>query len=210
MLKTKPIETFEYKPDVSPKWQNITLENATDEQIDELINEIAEQKNGINLNVPFTMQGVGEFFDLFKCQNCGYCCHDAKDMGIVLLPAEVEKLAIMKGMSKRQFKDDCTIIDNDRRLMKYPCVFYDKKCTIYEDRPQACRLFPLNVTQTAKNFNPMMDGVALMIAHSGCPEGRRLAGEILKVVASKHTVDKQSLTKHWEHARKEQTGLRVY
>lgn len=100
--------------------------------------------------------------------------------GIRILPEEIERLASIMMVSKRQFKDRWTFIGYgseypnqcSRRLMRYPCPFYDThlhSCTIYTVRPLVCCAYPLGSEEE-------------VAVSSACPEARRLATLILKVV----------------------------
>lgn len=92
------------------------------------------------------------FHSEFHCARCGNCCQGRKDYpkdsGIALQAEEVLILATLKGLSKHQFKDRYTFSRNGRRLMYYPCCFYDNGCRIYKNRPVVCRLFPLGPPET--------------------------------------------------------------
>lgn len=77
------------------------------------------------------------------CTTCANCC---KTLQIVVDNADIRRLAAIKGMSFREFsrKHVREAPDKTKHLASTPCMFLgaDNRCTIYEDRPQACRDFP--------------------------------------------------------------------
>ena len=102
-----------------------------------------------NMVTTETIQNVDYFLKHFNCQRCGKCCTEGK--GVALLSSEIRRLKeiipIETGISWSQFKDEHTYTMNGWRLLKFPCALYiDNKCSIYNNRPTACRLYPLGVT----------------------------------------------------------------
>ncbi len=78
----------------------------------------------------------------FKCLRCGWCC--TKMEAVVVKPPMVQFMAQHLDMSLEEFKDTYTFTRDDNTLVRQPCPFYDGKgCKIYENRPQACRDFPI-------------------------------------------------------------------
>lgn len=81
----------------------------------------------------------------FACENCGNCCTQCSN--ITVTRQDITRLAeYFKKSEKVVFKRHCKlykdmiVFKNDR-----PCKFYDlknKRCKIYEARPQACRDHP--------------------------------------------------------------------
>ena len=77
------------------------------------------------------------------CTTCAACCRDN------LLPLnedEIIRLAVRLGLDRATFeqrhlvKDD---LDHQPALDAQPCPFLlDNRCTIYDDRPEACRGYP--------------------------------------------------------------------
>ena len=83
----------------------------------------------------------------------GDCCGD---VNIVLMPYDVLRLKNRLGMTSTGFLDEHTILpfSKDQRLPapllrmrdneKKSCPFLDEQgCTVYEDRPWACRMYPI-------------------------------------------------------------------
>jgi len=84
---------------------------------------------------------VSDFKENFKCERCGKCCEEG--VGVALWPHEFHRL---KKLDKNIYKH-ITFINNWHAL-KLPCVFYNRKkhkCKIYDQRPIACRMFPLEI-----------------------------------------------------------------
>jgi len=76
----------------------------------------------------------------WECQRCGFCC---EVLQIKLLKEEEKKL-------REKYGDVVTYIDGEpflKRKSDGTCIFLERKdnvavCTIYEDRPLACRIYP--------------------------------------------------------------------
>lgn len=77
------------------------------------------------------------------CQLCGHCC---KGLKIIVDEEDIFRLAVKFGKDSysfrrkhvSQFKDDHSLY-----FTKTPCVFLaENSCTVYDDRPTACRDFP--------------------------------------------------------------------
>jgi len=71
-----------------------------------------------------------------KCKMCGKCCH--------------QQITIFEGEKILNFASDVIKEEGeDKRVLgenKKPCPFLDEcesKCTIYEDRPMVCRVYPI-------------------------------------------------------------------
>ena len=81
----------------------------------------------------------------FACTRCGGCCRGAGTVQVS--DAEVRGLARRLEMPDREFRAAYT---RELRGGKFSlrekrnkdCVFYDRGCTVYEDRPRQCRTWP--------------------------------------------------------------------
>ncbi|MEM2907171.1 MAG: YkgJ family cysteine cluster protein [Candidatus Odinarchaeota archaeon] len=92
----------------------------------------------------------------FTCQKCGKCC----GAEVIVSYADVYRLmedekireTMLKEHQPRHAKGN--IVYSTNSLMglkeKYPCCFLkDSKCSIYELRPQICRIFPFIILPEA-------------------------------------------------------------
>jgi len=89
----------------------------------------------------------------FQCQQCGKCCEMSKD--IDYLPEYGDKF----------------------KIKKYPCEHYNKnmhKCNRYDDRPYACKAYPMFPLKYPVNT----PGCVVIELHGICPESRRIAKAI--------------------------------
>ncbi|MHA1270811.1 MAG: YkgJ family cysteine cluster protein [Candidatus Helarchaeota archaeon] len=94
----------------------------------------------------------------FKCLRCGDCCHVKyleTDSGYI--PIYLDELNNIKKIAKDmninvEFRPDFVYADIIKKrliitayamILKEKCVFYDKKCRIYENRPITCKAFPI-------------------------------------------------------------------
>ncbi len=121
------------------------------------MNEFANLKESILKEYPrFTLDDQFQF----SC-HCGLKCFNSccADVNIFLTPYDVLRMRKRLGISSEEFIDEYTILPIDRN-QKYPvvqlkmedtddkrCPFVDmeKGCTIYEDRPWACRMYPVGM-----------------------------------------------------------------
>ena len=76
------------------------------------------------------------------CSNCGVCCTETE---MLLCKKDIKRLE-KKGFCQKQFVN---FDKNGYALLKNRggyCIFYDLKnrqCSIYEDRPSGCRVYPV-------------------------------------------------------------------
>jgi uncharacterized protein len=79
------------------------------------------------------------------CTTCANCC---KTMQVVVDDKDIKRLADRLGMTTRAFSKKHVKIEDvpfrSKVISTQPCPFLgeDNRCTVYEDRPQACRDFP--------------------------------------------------------------------
>jgi Fe-S-cluster containining protein len=98
-----------------------------------------------------------------KCFNS--CC---ADVNIFLTPYDVLRLKNRLGISSQEFLDRYTFFPIDKNL-QYPvlvlklqddenknCHFVDREkgCTVYEDRPWACRMYPVGLASPKEGEKP--------------------------------------------------------
>ncbi len=76
------------------------------------------------------------------CRVCAACC---RENCIPLSEEEIERLAGHMKMNPAEFQDQYMTTDPDGEpaLQATPCPFlHENLCSIYEDRPEACRGYP--------------------------------------------------------------------
>ncbi len=82
-------------------------------------------------------------FEKIDCLECANCC---KTTGPLLLQKDVERLAKSNKMKPSEFTIKYLQIDEDQDLIfkNMPCPFLqnDNCCSVYNDRPNACREYP--------------------------------------------------------------------
>lgn len=92
-----------------------------------------------------------ETFAKTDCLKCANCC---KTTGPLFTQKDIERLAKRMKLRPAQFVDKYLRIDedNDYVLQSVPCPFLgsDNYCSVYEDRPKACREYPH--TDRAKQY----------------------------------------------------------
>lgn len=82
-------------------------------------------------------------FEKTDCLSCANCC---KTTGPLFTDKDVERISKYVRQKPQQFIENYLRIDeeNDYVLQSVPCAFlgHDNYCSIYEQRPKACREFP--------------------------------------------------------------------
>ena len=77
------------------------------------------------------------------CLTCGNCC---RTLQIVVDDKDIRRLSARLKLSLRDFTQKYVAVAEDRvkHFIHTPCAFLgdDNRCSVYEDRPQACRDFP--------------------------------------------------------------------
>lgn len=86
------------------------------------------------------LKSVASGIDCTKCANC------CRSTSTGLLPDEIERLAVRLGLSIQEFEDKYITtgdFHNEKMIAEIPCPFLnDCTCTVYEDRPSACKEYP--------------------------------------------------------------------
>jgi Fe-S-cluster containining protein len=84
-----------------------------------------------------------EAFEKIDCLECANCC---KTTSPIFYEKDIERAAKRVNLKPGQFIDKYLHVDEDRDyvLNTAPCPFLDAEnyCTIYTDRPAACREYP--------------------------------------------------------------------
>jgi Fe-S-cluster containining protein len=84
-----------------------------------------------------------EVFEEINCLDCANCC---KTTSPIFYENDIERLAKNLKMKPGDFAQKYLRVDedNDYVLQTAPCPFLDSEnyCTVYEDRPKACREYP--------------------------------------------------------------------
>ena len=84
-----------------------------------------------------------EVFEEIDCLSCANCC---KTTSPIFYQTDIERVAKSLRMKPRDFVEKYLRIDEDKDyvLKSSPCPFLDAEnyCSVYEDRPKACREYP--------------------------------------------------------------------
>lgn len=187
--------------EILERWESVDIASMSDSEIEEMIEDIYRAKSNINLPIPFKSETVAKLFKMFHCQGCGECCVGGGD-GVFLNPEDIERLSTGMQISKRRFKDKFTFVTEGKRLLHFPCPFYDSNshsCIVYQLRPSVCQLFPFlqsEKTMIAKRPYPSTNGERIVTVSTLCPEGRRIACQFIKIesdfLASSKKLDKSN------------------
>ena len=84
-----------------------------------------------------------EVFEEINCLDCANCC---KTLGPRITIKDIEKLSSYLKMKQSDFVDKYLRIDEDKDFVfkNMPCPFLmpDNYCSVYPERPKACREYP--------------------------------------------------------------------
>ena len=104
-------------------------------------------------------------WDQIDCTACAHCCRTRE---IVVDDADIERLSQCLDITTGYFNSRYVQVARDRtkHFKSQPCPFLgtNNHCTVYEDRPQACRDFPY---LREKNFRSR--ALVMMENTSECP-----------------------------------------
>jgi hypothetical protein len=118
----------------------------------------------------------------FACHPGVSCFNDCcRDVNIFLTPYDVIRLKNRLGISSQEFLDEHTLLPFDKGL-NYPVVLLqmneeDQKrcpfvaeegCTVYEDRPWACRMYPLGLASPKEGNEDVPDEFHFLLKESVC------------------------------------------
>ncbi|MGL5786134.1 MAG: YkgJ family cysteine cluster protein [Bacteroidales bacterium] len=84
-----------------------------------------------------------EVFDEINCLECANCC---RSLGPRITDRDIEKIALATRMKPHEVINRYLRIDEDKdyvfKTMPCPFLMDDNYCSIYENRPKACREYP--------------------------------------------------------------------
>ena len=147
-----------------------------EEQVDKLAQKMAEEERVIPL--PIELDSGNAFLPLvslllsqISCDNCDTnCCKSNPvtfEQGIPLMLPEYHKLSTL--YSKDNFR-----IGKESFIIPLPCAFLKgNHCSIYDNRPFICALFPFQV-------GGKINGKRVMSVASSCPSGYSIAKSVNK------------------------------
>ncbi len=117
------------------KAQQKTVENK------KLIKKI-KQNRKINLDALF-YSAHENVFNHINCLDCANCC---RSLGPRITNKDIERLSKQLNIKPSTFTEKYLLIDedNDYVFKTMPCPFLlpDNYCSVYEQRPKACREYP--------------------------------------------------------------------
>ncbi len=97
-----------------------------------------------------------EVFDKIDCLQCANCC---KTTGPLFTEKDIERISKLIRLKAADFEEKFLRVDedNDKVLQSLPCHFLnsDNTCSIYDDRPKACREFPHTDRKKVWQINPL-------------------------------------------------------
>lgn len=141
-------------------------------EIENLKEAILKEYPRLNLNSEFT----------FRCHP-GVACFNAccADVNIFLTPYDIIRLKTRLGITSEQFLKKYTIAPFDVNLKfpilmlkmdeteKKPCPFVTQDgCGVYEDRPWACRMYPLGLASPSENSQELDKEFYFLLEESIC------------------------------------------
>ena len=121
------------------------------------INKLSEQDSRV-LDTLF----VSETQEVFKNTDCLTCANCCKNYSPIIEPEEIPMLCKAIGIESSQLFQDYVEMDEDGDFVfkSQPCPLLnldDNKCSIYENRPQACREYPHTNMKEMKNHLDLLE-----------------------------------------------------
>lgn len=111
-----------------------------------------QQHKGKRLDV-FAAELHEKVFQQIDCLDCAGCC---SGLPPIVNATDAARISKKIGLSVSEFERDFLTIDEDEDpvLKTTPCPFLleDKKCSIYEFRPKACREYPHTDVNFSQNL----------------------------------------------------------
>ena len=141
-------------------------------EIENLKNEILKQYPRLDKDATF----------YFRCHPGVSCFNDCcGDVNIFLTPYDIIRLKNRLGMTSTEFLKEYTILPFDQNL-KYPVVMLqmgsdEKKkcpfvkeagCSVYEDRPWACRMYPLGLASPGESSDELEEEFYFLLKEDVC------------------------------------------
>lgn len=116
-----------------------------------------------------------------KCSKCAKCCHDTQ---MLLSMRDIERLE-RRGFKREEFAVKLPSGVYQLRNVNGACFFLkDGLCSVYEDRPEGCRYYPVVLSEDGKKcirdeLCPNSHTVTRRELREICPKLRRLYKEIV-------------------------------
>jgi len=121
--------------------ENIKLEKLPEKELKATIKKI-KQKVPKNLDETF-QDWHDEVFEKIDCLECANCCNTTSPM---FFEKDIERLSSHFKLRPADFIERYLFLDSDGiwALKSSPCPFLgqDNYCSVYDQRPKACREFP--------------------------------------------------------------------
>lgn len=119
--------------------QHINWAKSNKKQIDKLFKRLSTKKEADRM----INEQHDQIFEEIDCLKCANCC---KTTGPLLTNKDIARVSSRLKMNENDFIKEYLRIDEDQDFVfkTMPCPFLgsDNYCSIYEDRPKACREFP--------------------------------------------------------------------
>jgi Fe-S-cluster containining protein len=150
--------------DISNKLSHLMSPEEFTAELDRMMAYLRDNDMVASIPMKPTKQGVDAFFAIFKCQQCGACCHKMPDSCtyqyvFFSIPEYHNIKHLLTRADKKKF-----IPAKGGFNQAYPCTFYNenqKQCGVYERRPLVCRMYPLSANANNKvslNINTFCPG----------------------------------------------------
>lgn len=140
--------------------------------------------NSLGTQVSAELDGLflkahGAVFETFNCLTCANCC---RNYSPIIEPEEIGKLSETIGITAAELFEHYVEMDEDGDFVfkRQPCPMLNlenNKCSIYDDRPKACREYPHTNMKGIKNhFDLLEKNVEI------CPAAEEIVSRVLKQI----------------------------
>lgn len=137
-------EAIRRKDDYEAFAYYVELDDRSDVALDALVDAIAEP-----------------IIAAIDCTKCANCC---RSLDVFLTPNDAERLSPVSFISLDQVLDHQAgqAVGEWAKFTHQPCIFLnDKRCTIYDHRPDSCRMYPIFTPQFRWTVRDILSGVGL-------------------------------------------------
>ncbi len=132
----------------------------TDSEIEKIIEACANENVAPIVLIPFNLYNIKALLAKSYCRRCGECCKSNRfnldDPGVMVLEGNLKIFAQHSAFSYKQLKEHSVKHINperdDVRYLRLPCILYKQgKCTVYQIRPNLCKIYPIKDSQPINN-----------------------------------------------------------
>ncbi len=97
---------------------------------------------------------MADIQEIFKCTQCGYCCHG--ETTVSLDETDQKRMVSALDLPEAEVREKYWRVTGNVVQMKIVdghCIFYEKGCTVHKGRPWRCAQWPMHPSMIADKNN---------------------------------------------------------